>query len=79
MITDRDLDVRTTTLLGEYVSRKAWLHTDAVDAFRNATRAALEVDRESLKLLEMCRETQIVSESLDAHITTLRKRLGLNT
>lgn len=74
MITDRDLDVRTTTLLGEYVSRRVWLHTDGTEAFRNATRAALEVDRESLRLLEAY---TVPTNEIKTHIATLRKRLGL--
>lgn len=69
MITDEQLDERAKELTDK---RYSWWR-----GFHIATRAALEVDRESLKLLEMCRDTQIVSASLDAHIDTLRKRLGL--
>lgn len=90
MITGRELDERTTTLLGGYLSRKGWVHTDASEAFRNATRAALEVDRESLRLLEEAHTIAVrdnneaedpseYGESLLRHITTLRKRLGLTT
>ena len=91
MITDEQLDERAdelTTLfdMAGYVT----FTTNPLRIYWNLKREALEVDRESLRLLEEA-HTIAVREGEDAeypseygdgllrHITTLRKRLGLTT
>ena len=74
MITDKQLDERAKELTDK---RYSWWR-----GFHIATRAALEVDRESLRLMQdevVFIEDEGVLLEWSAHITTLRKRLGLNT
>ena len=81
MITNEQLDERATELSIAYVRSKG-INTNSVGyyGFLSATRAALEVDRESLRLMQdeiVFIEDEGVLLEWNAHITTLRKRLGL--
>jgi len=92
-ITDEQLDTRAAELSFGYVkSIGRSTHSVHYYAFHRATRAALEVNRESLRvgllwldLYEQVKdqvkiwpgEIDTFNEANDAHITTLRKRLGI--
>ncbi len=83
MITDEQLNERAdelTTLfdMAGYVT----FTTNPLRIYWNLTREALEREKESLRLLEEWHKrtgATILSEETEAHITTLRKRLGLTT
>lgn len=88
MITDEQLDKRV-----EEIMSIVTMTDDRDQNFRRFVRAALEVDRESLRLLEklhnLCDNAGHerneyhdagncpIEDAIEAHITTLRKRLGV--
>ena len=83
-ITDAMLDEQTEHLTSLFAMAGYGTFTQAPErVFCNVTRAALEVERESLRLLEEYRdEVGTLSAShgskVDAHIQVLRTRLGIN-
>jgi hypothetical protein len=73
-LTDEQLEKRARKL-----SDEAYLNEiiDCDGDYYLATIDRLKDARESLLLLKMCRETQIISARLDAHIDYLEALLGI--
>lgn len=87
-VTDAMLDERTERLYAQYRHERmvkdldnSWIRSQG---YKHATRAALEVERESLRLLEDCRDVMVENDihgwafKLTTHIQVLRTRLGIN-
>ena len=86
MITDEELDERADELTTLFdMAGYGTFTTNPLRIYWNLKREALGVDRESLRLLEECRDAMVANDvngwafGLTDHITTLRKRLGLTT
>ena len=83
MITDEQLDERADELTTLFdMAGYGTFTTNPLRIYWNLKREALGVDRESLRLLEDLPGYAVHGDRMTeirSHITTLRKRLGLNT